>query len=296
MNVSSKFQATRLRDPWRSVQDGTSTSLQYFAAIFNNLDSGHGVNRVQCLTHDTRRALVQTTNGLISVCQYLLSEGFQYILLREIQSDRIEGEFSVYRQSTGANAFMLAADVFSAFKRRLARFSASFLDFVELESPPHPHKCCEINFSIASAIESCMNDVTLSPTEECAAAYVAGWLEKKCDDVTFSDEQQLIDNEGVYFISEVSKGYLTIPHRCTYEFVTAGLCLVKSINHDICCRARLSEILDTMNEYFDFGFSSKHLLRRLSNVLLHGIHNLEKDHQKNNTLYQTSLKKARLAD
>ena len=296
MNVSSTFQATRMRDPWRSTQDKTSTSLQYFADMFQALDSGHGPTRVQCLTHDTKRALMQTTHGLISVCAYLIEAGFEYVLLREIQSDRIEGEFSVYRQSTGANAFMLAGDVMSAFKKRLVRFSASFLEFVELDIPPQPHTCRDIDYNIACAIESCMNDVTLTPTEECAAAYVAGWLEKKCVDVIFSEEQELLDSEGVYFISEVSKGYLTIPHRCTYEFVSAGLCLLKKLKHDICCRTRLSDILSSMNEFFDFGFTSKHLFRRISNVLLHGIQNLEKDHQKNTTLYQTSIKKARLAD
>ena len=31
--------------------------------------------------------------------------GFDYVLLREFQSDRIEGEFGIYRQSTGGNMF-----------------------------------------------------------------------------------------------------------------------------------------------------------------------------------------------
>ena len=68
------------------------------------------------MTHDTKKALVQTTEGLIAVCKHLLNIGFDYVLLREIQSDRIEGEFSVYRQSTGASAFMTTGDVTYAFK------------------------------------------------------------------------------------------------------------------------------------------------------------------------------------
>ena len=77
--------------------------------------------------------LIQTTRGMIDLCSYLLQTGFKYVLLREIQSDRIEGEFAVYRQSTGANSYMSSVDVTSAFKRRLTRFAASFLESLDNE-------------------------------------------------------------------------------------------------------------------------------------------------------------------
>ena len=117
VNVSAHGQNIRLNDPSRHVQDQNSTNLKVFLEKFKESKSGHGANRVQCFTHDTKKALVQTTEGLIAVCEHLFSVGFKYVLLREIQSDRIEGEFSVYRQSTGASAFMTAADVSYAFKK-----------------------------------------------------------------------------------------------------------------------------------------------------------------------------------
>ena len=143
VNVSAKGQDIRLRDHNRSVQDKDSNNLQLFLDIFKCMKSGHGPKRVQCVTHDTKKALVQTTEGLIAICKHLLSVGFDYVLLRELQSDRIEGEFSVYRQSTGANAFMAAGDVFSAFKKRLARFAASFLESVEVGQPNRKGHICE---------------------------------------------------------------------------------------------------------------------------------------------------------
>ena len=50
------------------------------------------------------------------------------------------------------------------------------------------HVCCDgIDFEDADAIERCVSDVTLSEVN--SAAYVAGWLEKKCqDDLSFSGD------------------------------------------------------------------------------------------------------------
>ena len=125
--MSNKGQEGRLKDSYRAVQDEASTNLVTFLNKFEGAESGNGSYRIQCLTHDTKLALIQTTRGMIDLCSYLLQTGFKYVLLREIQSDRIEGEFAIFRQSTGANSYMSSVDVTSAFKRRLTRFAAFFL-------------------------------------------------------------------------------------------------------------------------------------------------------------------------
>ena len=63
-----------------------------------------------------------------------------------------------------------------------------------------------------------------------------------------------------------------------------------------CCRQRLINILSIMEKFYDLGISCNKLYKHLANVLLHGIHKLEKDQHKNAVLLQTSLKRARLAD
>ena len=139
--------------------------------------------------------------------------------------------------------------------------------------------------------------MSLSETEESSPAYVAGWLEKKCEDeLVYADDEPKLTNEAKDFIEEVSRGYLTVPHECTYQLVRNGLCFVKKTKHKACCRKRLINVLSIMDTYYDFGLSSKSLFRRLANVLLHGIQNLDKDQAKNACLYQTSVKKAHLAE
>lgn len=300
VNVSGKGEDERMNDPHRAVQDCKSTNLQDFLKLFQEAKSGHGVGRVQCLTHDTKKALVQTMQGLLAICQYLLTaEDFEYVILREVQSDRLEGEFAVYRQSTGANSFMTTGDVFSACKRRLTRYAASNLQLLDVQSEVKEHTCLStaITLEDATFIESSTTEVTLTVSEECSVAYVAGWLEMKCRDiVTFDDEEPLVTSHVTDFIQTVSRGSLTTPHVCTFELVRCGLCFVKKARHRVCCRNRLIEILKTLASFNQIDIDCPRMFCHLANVLLNGLHNLEKDTQKNAVLLQTSVKKARLAD
>ena len=57
--------------------------------------------RVMCLTVDTSEALFITLNGISALIKLLLSKGFSYVLPGSYQSDRLEGEFGIFRQSAG---------------------------------------------------------------------------------------------------------------------------------------------------------------------------------------------------
>ena len=214
VNVSSKHQEARLNDSHRHIQDHTSTNLSDYQRIFQRAPSGHGKGRKQCVTHDTKKALVQTMQGLTSICAHLLNlAGFQYVLLRELQSDRIEGEFSVYRQSIGANAFMTSGGVLTACKKRLASHAASYLETLDMNGETKAHTCVTtaIDVEDATFIEDC-TEPSLSIHEESSAAYVAGWLEKKCEEhLIFNEKDELVSLEISAFISKVSRGSLKIP-------------------------------------------------------------------------------------
>ena len=149
----------------------------------------------------------------------------------------------------------------------------------------------------AVSIEKYVSDMPLSDAEESAIAFVAGWVEFKCGgELIFHEDEPLVSDDASYFIGEVSRGCLTIPHQCTYELVRAGMCFVKRSKQRACCSRRLMSILSIMGCYYRLGLSSVSLFRCLSNVLLNGLQSLEKDHERNTALYQTSLKKARLAE
>lgn len=298
VNVDRKGQDIRFNDPSRAVQVKGSCSLDFYLDLFKKADAGQGPLRVQCFTHDTKRALIQTMAGLKGVCVHLLEQKqFQYVLLRELQSDRLEGEFGVYRQSTGANAFLTSADVFNASKKRLTKHSATYLESLELKPVPHEHTCLDIHVNIedATSMELCISNIELTDFEESSAAYVAGWLEKKCSkELRFENEDELVSSEAIDFIETVSRGSLAIPHASTFELVRLGLKFMKEARQRACCRDRLLKILKTLAGFCDIDITCTKVYTHLSNVLLHGLHKLDRDQEKETALYQTSLKKARM--
>ena len=300
VNVSGKGQDQRMNDPYRTVQDHQSTNLQTFLAIFQKAASGHGTNRIKCFTHDTKKALVQTMQGVIDVSRYLFrNTDFQYVLLRENQSDRLEGEFSVYRQSTGANSFMTTGDVFSACKRHLTRYAATNLQSIDVHSVLNKHTCLgtAIDLEDAAFIERCTIDMTLTVNNCAVRPMWRGGLRWSMRSMCFfSAEEPLVTSDVKDFIEAVSRGTLTTPHMCTFDLVRCGLCFIKEARHRSCSQERLMEILSTLASFSGIDIDCPKMFRRLVNVLLNGLHNLEKDQQKNAVLLQTSVKKTRLTD
>ena len=57
-------------------------------------------NNIMCLTSDSSDALNRTLTRLISLIKLLLNYGFSKVLAGNFQSDRLEGEFRIYRQSS----------------------------------------------------------------------------------------------------------------------------------------------------------------------------------------------------
>ena len=160
-----------------------------------------------------------------------------------------------------------------------------------------PHTCVDtaIGAEDAAFIEDCI-EPSLSIHEESSAAYVAGWLEKKCEEhLNFNEEDQLVPTEISAFIQEVSRGSLKTPHQTTFDLVMCGLAFVTKARQRACCSKRLMKVLQVMEDYYNLDTCDK-LRRHLANVLLSGLHNLERDHQKNGVLLQTSIKRARLSD
>ena len=103
----------------------------------------------------------------------------------------------------------------------------------------------------AASIESSIENATLTINEESSAAYVAGWLERKCEFlINYDEEEPLVASEVKEIIEELSRGSLKVHHQCTYELVRFGLTFVKIAMQRACCRHRLVTILYTMQLFF----------------------------------------------
>lgn len=294
VNVGGKGEEKRHNDCWRQVQTSGTTTLDTHLNFFDAIDSASGTRRHMCFTHDTKRAIVQTLHGQKDICNFLYGCGFQYVLLRELQSDKIEGEFAIYRQSTGANLLMFSKDVFNCYKKRIALFAASFLQEVPVTTANKSHECIGDLSSIdASFVDHlCSDDHALSDYERMACAYVAGWLEYKSEGPVCEDDFPISDGKMLQFIQEVSNGKLSVPSSSSFFIICYGLILMRTANHRICCADRLVLLLDLICEGYDIRLSCRGSLRRAANVLLNGLQKLEFDRSKSS---QNDVKRARLA-
>ena len=138
----------------------------------------------------------------------------------------------------------------------------------------------------------------LSPTPTATMtswAFVAGWLEFKCVEVLkFEADEPLVTSEVAAFIHEVSRGQFKTPHACTFELVRLGLAFLNKVRHRVCCRTRLICILHQLASFNSIDIKCDKFYMHMANVLLHGLQQLKRDHEKDAVLLQTSVKKARM--
>ena len=110
LNGKSTNYGTRLHDadryPFTSIVDPRYTFIEEMATEFRNMNTSLTPypKRVMTLTNDTSEALYLTLQGIVSITKILLEKGANYVLT--FQSDRLEGEFGIYRQQSGDNQYI----------------------------------------------------------------------------------------------------------------------------------------------------------------------------------------------
>ena len=123
INIKSPHAGFRTNDPDRyPFRHKSNDRLQYLskaATTFKRMDNSSKGRRWHSLTSDTSNALHQTRLGIVALIKLKLDVGFSYVFPGKIQSDRLEGEFGIYRQSTGGNYCISTYQVFSGLKLQL---------------------------------------------------------------------------------------------------------------------------------------------------------------------------------
>ena len=144
LNAKPRDKGRNLQDidqkPIFNKEDPRLEYLLKIATTFKLMDSSPKGSRVNCLTSDTSDASCVTLNGLVDLTETLLNLGFSYMLLGKIQSDRIEGEFAIYRQGSGAN--VLISVVSSNFHLEKVKLFAK----LEITDDVYDTTCCNFFF------------------------------------------------------------------------------------------------------------------------------------------------------
>ena len=102
------------------------------------MDASKKGHRVKCLTSDTANALHQTLHAIVDITKNLLRAGHPYVLPGKIQSDRLEGEFGIFRGGSGGNYYIAYEQVlYSLSLQRLKLY-----DKLEITQSSIPELSC----------------------------------------------------------------------------------------------------------------------------------------------------------
>ena len=143
LNVKSPYTATKLNDTdrrvIRDVEDDRFPYLESMAGMFEKMDPANSQypGRVMCLTTQTSKALSLTLRGVVAVSKTLLNNGVDYVMTGDLNDERLEGEFGIFRGSSGGDYYMSGDQIENALKlQRIKLFSS-------LEGEIHTeNECC----------------------------------------------------------------------------------------------------------------------------------------------------------
>lgn len=274
VNVKSVVESSRFNDVARSAITGLECNsiqdLSDLASFFEKSPSGNGNKRVQSLTIDTKKALCRTTHGLVELSKDLLENfSFEYVLLGEIQQDKLEGEFGCWRQMCGGNMYMSYKDVDSSFKSRGLKLLAKLESLPSSEQKPCSLCNSDPDASVLKALENLGSALaTLTPLQIASSIYVAGYI-LKCNPEMVVDENELVEEASSDFITTLSRGSLLIPDQQTALWVQ--LCFIFAESVSLKCHKQLTDMICEISCLYDiFPLPPKSACRQLANVLLSG--------------------------
>ena len=88
------------------------------------MDNSISGRRIKGLTCQTSNALHQTLVGFIELIKTLFHHGSKYVFPGKYSSDRTEGEFGIYRESSGGKFLVSAEQAFNGLQlQRIKLFS-----------------------------------------------------------------------------------------------------------------------------------------------------------------------------
>ena len=118
----------------------------------------------------------------------------------------------------------------------------------------------------------------------------SGWLEWKCVDLVYDDHHNGVDTKAKKFYWRGFQRRLSCPTFFYLQFCESqtNLCEKQAI-----LKLKKTNVLEMIDNFYDFGCHLLEFYKRSANVLLHSIHKLEKDLEQNTVMYvmQTQSKK-----
>ena len=186
-----------------------------------------------------------------------------YVLTAELQSDRLEGEFGIYRQLSGGNFHISVLQVFNGLSfQRIKLFHK--LE-VEKQSAHENDQCCtmDITDSELDMIDACFQDATdLTVIERSSLYYISGYI--TCKEKIDVDTANVEYAESE-FTTMVSRGKLCHPSEELFDLSLYLYTYYKSLE-DKSCSTRLLRAFERILEFTSYSIPAHNsVLRRFAN-------------------------------
>ena len=267
LNVRSTTTGGHLRDddryPINDPNDPKLDFLQEIATSFKLMDNCIRGYRIRGLTQETSNALHQTLLGIVELVRILLATGHKYVLLGKLQSDPIEKEFGVYRQSSGGNYFISAEQVISSLQlQRLRLFSK--LD-IQIGDDVVDNDCCiddlyDSEQDLELVEKSFTEASNLSVNEKSTLYYISGYVAKK-EGIICSDEYDTTILPESEFTVQLSRGGLQLPPIDLYDLSLYYYSFFK-LRSAKCCTKIFLEAFQEIQNFSGYSFPNQRRINR----------------------------------
>ena len=222
-----------------STADERFAFLSKMSKMFENMHplSGNSNARILTLTADTDKALNVTLEGMCALLPKLLSlDGMKYVLTGDLQSDRIEAEFGIYRQQSGGNYNISVQQVLNSLGvQRLKLYRK--LEFEHSDN--HVEKsCCKesLNSEEITCLDSCFDaSSAITDLERSSLFHISGYIAFK---EPSESTKQTFESTGLPRNSEftvlVSRGKLLYPTEILFDLSLYLYSYYKHVNNKKC--------------------------------------------------------------
>ena len=306
LNVKKKYTGKNLNDknryPFESVDDVRFQNILNIAEKFKEMNTSltSYSARVMCLTTDTSQALFRTITGLVSLIKLLLLDGFSYVLAGNFQSDRLEGEFGIYRQSSGGCYYISMQQVMNSLSlQRLKLYHK--LNITQTDLTHTNKECCTNTLKEVELFmldESFVLRSTLSETEESALYYISGYVARK-ENITTSSSLDMENYAGIEYPSSefttlLSRGKLVHPPPELFELCCVLYCYYQNV--DKSCIKHLLHAFSEIYESSQVDYAEgDNILRRFVNTFSNAFSKHESDKIKEDKK-KKNMKRKRLSN
>lgn len=279
MNTKFRNSGKFLRDPLRFPITCTSSPAINFLKNFKTMVdrmkpvSAHRKPFEKTLTMNTAVALSTSISGYIEFSEYLLANGFRYVLLGRYSSDPIERLFGKWRQSAGGNFFISVREVYEAERIDWAKLVNRFQgrEFITTTSSHSCSLCLSEPDKIDDIVQCNKNNHQLLAT----CGYIAGYLCKKFPLLpTYTGE---IENQSsLQLIQLLNRGGLKYPGGSVINFVLNCNNLFEQLDPaKKSCRNFLIQCFELLDDIHDTKICSERVFRTVANIFQNNFSHIE---------------------